>query len=395
MSGNRDELPEPSFASPQEGTRRELNQRRPPESGPTSREVQQTEAQRVAEELGITRQGVGTTDRIRGGLDVFLRSTGVRQFGESVRDQFADEADFVSPGDVNPQIDAEDIASDPVVARGRRDDVAQRARQGTAEDARFIEPTDLRADVGRRGVNEVAVAEGRRDDVASRARQSLAADDPFAKPGDFGVDVTATGIESAGFTDRGARRRASRQFESETVLGDVNPGSDIVETGDGFGLAEQPQREIAAINFEQDTRLGDVNPSSDIVETSGGFALGEGPQREIAALEFEDSTALEDVDPFGDVTPADDGFGLDTEAQRRAAARNFEAELEQFGRGELDPSDDIRQVNDGFGLGRDPAREVAADRIDEQLEEFNVTADSIELEETDTGAFEGIFEVRR
>jgi hypothetical protein len=114
-------------------------------------------------------------------------------------------------------------------------------------------------------------------------------------------------------------------------------------------------------------------------------------------MEFEDSTPLGDVDPFGDVTRSDSGFGLDTDARRRGAARGFEDQLEQFGQGDLDPSSDIRSVDDGFGLGRDPAREVAADRIDEQLEDFNVTPGGIELEETASGTFEGIFEteVRR
>lgn len=391
MSGNRDELPEPSFARERQGTRRELNRSRPP-----SRQRQRSEAERVAEELGINRGGVATTDTLDGGIDAFLRSSGARAFGESVRGDFADEADFVTPGDVNPRIDRRDIAANPVVAEQRRDDVASRARQQTAADARFVKSTDLRADVGPRGVSGLSIPEPRRDDVAARARSGLAAEDRFAKPGDFGVDVGASGIESAGFTDMGARRRASRQFESQTLLDEVDPQSDIERSGDGFALGETPQREIAATRFERETSLSDVDPFGDVTARDGGFGLDMGAQTQIAAGELDEQFGSVDIGT-GDVTRTGDGFGLDTDARRRGAARGFEDQLDQFGQGELDPSSDIRSVDDGFGLGRDPAREVAADRIDEQLEDFNVTAESIELEETASGTFEGIFEteVRR
>jgi hypothetical protein len=388
MSGQRSELPEPAL------DRSELPDRSPTGGRGTSRQQQRETKREVAEQIDVDREGVGTVDRLRGGIDVFLRSSGARQFGAQVREDFAGEADFVTPSDVAPNVDSQRIAADPAVAPDRRPTVAQRARQGTAADAQFIKPQDLDADVGRRGVSDIAIAEGRRDDVASRAREGLAADDPFAKPGDFGVDVTPTGIEDAGLTDMGARRRAGRQFESETPLGEVDPSDDLRATGDGFALREGPQRRIAATRFESDTPLGSVDPQADIEQTDSGFALDTGAQREIAALQFENQTPLGDVSPTGDVTPTGDGFGLDTQAQRRVAARNFESDLSQFDRGDLDPQSDIRSVGDGFGLGREPAREVAADDIDQQLEEFNVTPDDIELEETDDGTFEGIFERR-
>jgi hypothetical protein len=312
-----------------------LNRSRPP-----SRQRQRSEAERVAEELGINRGGVATTDTLDGGIDAFLRSSGARAFGESIRGDFADEADFVTPGDVNPRIDRQAIAANPVVAEQRRDDVAERARQQTAEDARFIESNDLRADVGPRGVSGLSIPDARRDDVADRARTGLAAEDRFAKPGDFGVDVGASGIESAGFTDSGARRRASRQFESQTLLDEVDPQSDIKASGDGFALGETPQREIAATRFERDT-------------------------------------PLDDVDPFGDVTRSDDGFGLDMGAQKQIAAGELD---EQFGSVDIGTGD-VTPSGDGFGLTDSAQLEIGAARIDEQLPEFDVGTDDVAFED--------------
>ena len=279
----------------------------------------QTRAKReVAEELEIGRDGVGSVDRIRGGIDMFLRSSGVDQFGRNVRADFADQASFVERDDVDPRIDAQEISAQPMVATNRRDDVADRARRETAADAEFIEPRDLDADVGARGVTGLEVADDRRDEVAGRARTGLAAEDPFAEPGDFDVQVGALGIEKAGLSADGQFRRAGRMFEAQTPL--------------------------------------------------------------------------RSVDPFADITQTDSGFALDDDAQRRSAARGFENELDLFGRGELDPGTDIRDIDDGFGLGRGPARELAAKQIDEQIAEFDIGPGDIELRETGSGEFEGIFE---
>jgi len=114
------------------------------DAGPTSRQRQRRTRGEIADEIGIDKQGVGAVDRLEG-LDVFLRSGGAREFGEQVRSDFASSADFVTPADVAPRVDGQDISANPMVA------------------------------------------DDRRDDVASRTRSQLAADDPFAMPGDFGV----------------------------------------------------------------------------------------------------------------------------------------------------------------------------------------------------------------
>ena len=307
-----------------DGRESDAVERRTPRSNPggrgseTTRRDRQRESRReIADELDIDREGVGAVERIAG-LDVFLRSTGVRQFGDDVRQEFAGEADFVESDDVDPRVDGQRIAADPIVDSDRRSTVAQRARQQTAADAEFITDDDLDAEVGRRGVTGIEVAEDRRPDVAQRARRGFAEDDPFAEPDDFEIEVGQLGIEQAGLTEDGERRRAGRQFESETPLSSV--------------------------------------------------------------------------DPFDDLTEDDDGFGLREPVQRRAAARGFEDSIGLFDSGDLDPESDIRDIDDGFGLGRDPARQVAAQQLDDQFDGFSIGPGDIELRETDSGEFEGVFE---
>ena len=316
-------------AAARDGRRDDAVERRVSDAYPRGSDPETTTRQRqierrreIADEVDIERAGVGAVDRIGQGIDVFLRSVGVREFGQNVRQDFAGEADFVQPGDVDPRVDGQRIAADPGVPEDRRPDVADRARRETAAEAEFVKADDLQADVGARGVTDLEIPDDRRPDVAERTRGSLAGEDPFAEPGDFEVSVTGRGVESAGLTDDGAQRRAGRQFEAETPL--------------------------------------------------------------------------ESVDPFEDVRDTDDGFGLTEDAQQRQAARGFEAEIGLFETGDLG-SDDIRDIDDGFGLGRDPAREVAAEQIDDQLDDIDVSPGDIELEETDDGRFEGVFEreVRR
>ena len=299
-----------------------------PEGGGQRRNVPTRDRQRatrrdVADEIDVDREGVGAVDRIRGGIDVFLRSAGVRQFGERVQDDFASEADFVEADDVAPRVDGQRIAASPRVARDRRPAVADRARRETAADMEFIEGEDLDAQVGAFGVEGIGVREERRPQIQERTAAGLASEDPFAAPDDFDVSVGERGIEAAGLTDDGALRRAGRQFESETALGAV--------------------------------------------------------------------------DPARDVQPVDDGFGLTSTAERRLTAREFEGQFDLFGSGELDPETDIRDTDGGFGLAREPARQVAADDIDRQIDEVDVSPDDIELEDTDDGRFEAVFEteVRR
>jgi hypothetical protein len=276
-----------------------------------SRNRQNRVASEIANEIGVDREGVGTVDRLEG-LDVFLRSSGTEQFAETVTEDFAAEADFVEPADVDPNVDPEAISAAPAVAPGRRDDVAARARQGTAADARYIEPQDLDAEVGPRGVASVAVAEGRRDDVAARAASGLAADAPFAEPGDFGIDVSASGITDAALTSAGERRVVARQFESQTPLADVNPTADIEAAGEGFALAQSAERRVAARRFESDIGLfesGELDPQSDLRQTDSGFSLAEGPAREVAAERLDEQVPEVSVSPGDiDLRPVDDGF---------------------------------------------------------------------------------------
>ena len=321
----------------------------------TSRARQLATQRETAAELDIDPSGVGAIDRIGRGPETRLRSAGVSQWDRQLREQFAGEADFVTSDDVATEIDPRRITAEPQVARDRRSDVADRARRETAADMEFVQRGDLDADVTARGVTGIAVAEERRDAVADRTARGLASDDEFAEPDDFGVDVTASGIEQAALTDAGARRRAGRQFESETALDTVDPTRDVTATDDGFALAEPGQRRIAATEFEADTPLGSVDPQEDVVADGDGFGLAEPRQREVAA-------------------------------------RGFEDELEQFGAGELDPTTDVRETDDGFGLAEGPARDVAAAELDRQVDEVDVSPGDIELEETDDGQFEAVFE---
>src|SRR6056297_1286336 len=214
----------------------------------TSRSRQRDAREEIAADIDVDREGVGSVERLSG-LDVFLRGPGPRQFGAQVREQFAGAADFVTDDDVAANVNREAISADPVVAPGRRDDVAQRAREQTASDTEFVTDDDLDVDVGARGVRGLEVAADRRDDVAERTRQALAADDPYATTDDFAVDVTGRGVASAGLSDAGAQRRAGRQFEATTPLAEV--GSDDLRATDdgGFALDDQAQRRSAARSF--------------------------------------------------------------------------------------------------------------------------------------------------
>jgi len=286
-----------------------------PQSNPGGRSLEGSTRSRlretrreVASEAGVDRDGVGAIDRLRGS-DVFLRSSGVEQFGATVAEQFAGAADFVSEQDVDPNVNAQSISADPVVAPGRRDDVAQRAREQTASDAQFITGADLDVDVGDRGVTGLSVARDRRDDVTARARQGLADDDPFATPDDFAVDVSARGIESAGLSEQGAQRRAGRQFEAETPLREVG-SDDLRATADGFALDSDAQARSAARAFEDQYSAFGANEldTGDVRATEGGFALGRDAAREVAAERIDAQLANTTVGP-GDVTLTESGDG--------------------------------------------------------------------------------------
>jgi len=247
----------------------------------TSRKRQERAARDVAGELDIDREGVGTVDRIEG-LDVFLRSEGSEAFGEQVAADFASEADYVTPEDVDPNVDADDITAAPTVAQARR------------------------------------------DDVAARARTQAAAENPFAKPGDFEANVTDRGVSALGFTDQGRRQRASREFAAETPLDTVDPTADLSPVdGGGFRLDDAASRRSAARGFEDDYGAigqGTLDPSSDLRETSGGFGLAEEPAREVAAAELDAEYPEVDIGPSDvSLSLGDDGAyeaSFSTEVQR-------------------------------------------------------------------------------
>lgn len=222
-----------------------------------SRQRQQQAKADIAEEIDIERRGVGTVDRI-GGLDVFLRSPGVDQFGENVAADFAGQADFVQPADVDPRVDQQDIEARPIVDPQRRPAVRE------------------------------------------RATESVAADDQYAKPGDFRAEVGPSGVREIALTDTGARQRASRQFEAETPLFDVDPMADITPTDGGFALGDTAQRRAAARGFEAEYDLfgrGELDPTEDVRAVGEGFGLGRDEVREVAAARIDDQISQFDIGP--------------------------------------------------------------------------------------------------
>lgn len=311
-------------AAARDGRRDDAVERRVKDANPRGSDPETTTRQRqierqreIAEEVDVDRDGVGAVDRIGQGIDVFLRSAGVRQFGTQVREDFAGEADFVQPGDVDPRVDGQRISAEPRVARNRRSDVADRARRETAAEAEFVEPDDLQADVGARGVTDLEIPDDRRPDVADRTRESLAGEDPFAEPGDFDVTVTGRGVEAAGLTDDGAQRRAGRQFESETALRSVDPFEDLRDTDDGFGLTDEAQQRQAARGFESQLELFDTGTlgSDDVREFDDGFGLARDPARRLAAARIDEQ--LPDVDvSAGDIELEETPGGFEAAFER-------------------------------------------------------------------------------
>ena len=333
-------------------------------SEPPSQNRQRDRRREIADELDIEREGIGAVERIAG-LDVFLRSRGEQRWGDQLRDEFAGEADFVQADDVDPQVDGQEIAADPVIADDRRPAVAQRAREQTAAEADFVTDDDLDVEVGSRGVSALEIADDRRDNVADRARQQTAAEADFVRGDDLDVEVGRRGIESLGVADD---RRDDVADRARQDFADDDPFAEP----DDFDI------QVGQLGIEQ-------------------AGLSDDGERRRAGRQFEAETPLSSVDPFDDITEVDDGFGLADPAQRRVAAREFESELDLFDSGDLDPDDDLRETDDGFGLGRDPAREVAAQELDDQFDDFSIGPDDIELTESDDGSFEAAFEreVRR
>jgi|GEM_PF-3715693 len=184
------------------------------------------------------------------------------------RDRFADALD-IPVGGVEPvQLDdrGEDIGFVPTDEG--RDELASRF----ADDRPFVDADDALVDADPRGGVETMTAPAARPEIAAEAREETAADAEFIQPGDLDAEVGPGGVQDVGLTDQGARRRAGRQFEAETPLSDVDPASDLRETGDGFGLARDPAREVAAERIDEQTPNLDVGVDDiDLEDTGDGF----------------------------------------------------------------------------------------------------------------------------
>lgn len=226
-------------------------------------------SQQFADELGLSADEVRAEQFGDRDSDVGFVPTDSGR--DELATEFAADRPFVEPADVGVRADPQE-GTRTRTAPGRRDDIRERAQQEVAGDTQFIEPGDLDVDVGRGGVTDVQTAADRRDDIRQRARQEVAADDPFANPGDFDVDVSASGVEEVDLTERGARRRAAREFEAETPLTDVGP-DDLRETASGFGLEREPAREAAAAELSEQID-GSVSPSAVDLDPldDGGFS---------------------------------------------------------------------------------------------------------------------------
>ena len=380
-----------------------------------SRSGQNTSASDLASELGIDRSGIGTTERIGGETDIFLRSSGAEQFGDVVQSDFAEATPFVSPADVTPSVDADAISADPQIAPDRRDDVEQRAVEQTAPDIDFVTPADLDADVGASGVTGFAVPEGRRDDVEQRAVEQTAADLQFVQASDLDADVTSEGVTGLAIIDE--RRDDVADRVRSDIAGDsrfVRPGDVDVEVGrlgvESAGLSDagrdrvesrqaaarrrarrrarnEARREAAS---ELDSEFGDVDiGTGDLTRNGDSFQLKTGVQREIAADQFNEQlnsqTDLNFNLQANNVTQTDDGFGLSDRfadlASRAVAAEEIDAQTDvSLG------VTSIEQRDDGtFGVGEFGQRQIAAADIDEQIPSVSIGVQGVER--TDSGNF--------
>lgn len=309
----------------------------------------------IADQFGIDQSGVATRLGLSG-VDQRLTRDGAEAAAGQLRDQFADEADFVDTDDVAADIDRQGLTGEAFLPEETQQEVADRAVRSTADEDEFLLDDDLTAEVGRFGVEEIRTREDRRDDIAQRTQRELAADDEFVEGDDIDVEVGEAGIEAVGFRDGAERDIASRQFEAETPLDDVG-GDDLVDTADGFSLADEPQREIAAIDFADET------------------------------------DAVDQFDPQRDIRRTGDGFALADPGERRVAAQQFADEIDLFD--ELDPDDGIRRADDGsLGLSEPRARELGAAELDEEVDEIEIEPDDIDLEFADDGSFDVEFEGR-
>lgn len=224
------------------------------------------------------------------------------------RGQFADALDL-SERMIEPvQLDERGTEFGFVPDASGREQLAERF----ADEREFVDEDDaiVQADP-RKGVRPRTDPD-RLDDIAQDAASEFAADDQYANPEDFDVEVGPGGVTEAGFSESGARRRASRELTAETPLDDVDPTSDIAPTEEGgFELTDTAARRSAARRFEDDfgpIEQGELDPSSDVREAGDGFGLARAPAQEVAAARIDDQLPDVAVGP-DDITLelADDG----------------------------------------------------------------------------------------
>lgn len=229
-----------------------------------------------------------------------------REAVDETATEFADALDL-DPGQIEPvQLDDRGEEIGFVPSESGRDELLS----DFASERPFVEPTEAFVDADPREGVRTRVRPEATDGIAQRAREEFAGDDPFANPGDFAVDVGPGGVTDAGFTPEGELRRASRQFEGETALREVDP-SEVARTDDGFRLSGQADDRLAARRFEDSLATfeqGELDPASDIRETRDGFGLARESAREAAADRIDEQVSEFDVGP-GDIEleQTDDG----------------------------------------------------------------------------------------
>ena len=136
-----------------------------------------------------------------------------------------------------------------------------------------MSPEDTLIDADPIEGTQARVAPDRVDDVATRARQQSAADRQFVEPTDFDVGVGPAGVTDMGIRESRRDDIAAREFEATTALDDVDPTRDLVDDGDGFGLSTSAQRRLGA--RELDAQLPDVDVGVDDITLEDGQAVFE------------------------------------------------------------------------------------------------------------------------
>jgi len=234
----------------------------------TSRERQRRTKQDIAEELDISREGVGSVDRL-GGLDVFLRSPGVDEFDQQLREQAAEDEQFIQPADLGTEIDPQELSGRVTgVRQPRRDNVA----------ARRIE--------------------------ANSPYQTLTED-----------DVTQQSEGGFGVTETKQRSFTASEIASDTALETVDPQADLQPTDGGFGLDLGAERRLVAESTEQSTPLSSVDPQSDVTVVDGEPQLTDRTRKEAGAAQLDEQ--FPDIDiGVGDVQLEDGQVTFEKEVRR-------------------------------------------------------------------------------